>query len=105
MALAEPQLRPHTRKVMWIGYAYRWLRPKDEMTVEHLVERAAPVRRQLLGDASCANSVYDPEDADVPLRGWLREHYPADAGGSPHYERAQARPPVHGIRGKNTGRR
>lgn len=96
---------PHTRKVIWVGYAYRWLRPKDEMTVGHLVERADPVRRQLLGYAACANSAYDPEDVDVPLRGWLREHHPADAGGSPHHGQSQARPPAYGIRGKNTGRR
>ena len=101
----SPNFGPHTRKVIWIGYAYRWLRPKDEMTVGHLVERTDPIRRQLLGYTSCANSVYDPEDADVPLRGWLREYHPADAGGSPHHGRAQARPPLYGIRGKNTGRR
>jgi ectoine hydroxylase len=101
----SPNFGSHTRKVIWIGYSYRWLRPKDDMTVGHLIERASPIRRQLLGHASSANSVYDPEDADVPLRGWLREHHPADAGGSPHHGRAQARPPVYGIRGKNTGRR
>lgn len=101
----SPNFGPHTRKVIWTGYAYRWLRPKDEMTVGHLVERANPIQRQLLGYSACANSVYDPEDVDVPLRGWLRGHHPADAGSSPHHEQAQARPPVYGIRGKNTGRR
>jgi hypothetical protein len=101
----SPNFGPHTRKVIWVGYAYRWLRPKDEMTVAHLVERAEPVRRQLLGYASCANSAYDPEAADVPLRGWLQQHHLADAGGSPHHRQAQARPPVYGVRGKNTGRR
>jgi ectoine hydroxylase-related dioxygenase (phytanoyl-CoA dioxygenase family) len=101
----SPNFGPHTRKVIWVGYAYRWLRPKDEMTVEHLVEQAGPVRRQLLGYAARTNSAYDPEDVDVPLRGWLREHHPADAGGSPHHGQAQARPPAYGIRGKNTGRR
>ncbi len=101
----SPNFGPHTRKVIWIGYAYRWLRPKDEMTVGRLVERADLIRRQLLGHASCANSAYDPEDKDVPLRGWLREHHPADAGGSPHHGREQARPPIYGTRGKNTGRR
>jgi ectoine hydroxylase len=101
----SPNFGPHTRKVIWIGYAYRWLRPKDEMTVGHLLERSGPVRRQLLGHASSANSVYDPEDADVPLRSWLEEHRPTDARWSPHHDNAQARPPLYGIRGKNTGRR
>jgi len=101
----SPNFGPHTRKVIWIGYAYRWLRPKDDMTVLPLLEKADPVRRQLLGFAASANSAYDPEDADVPLRGWLREHHPADARSSPHHETSQARPPLYGVRGKNTGRR
>jgi ectoine hydroxylase len=101
----SPNLGPHTRKVVWMGYAYRWLRPKDEMTVHGLIAAADPIRRQLLGHAATANSAYDPEDADVPLRAWLAEHCPADARWSPHHENAQARPPLYGSRGKNTGRR
>ncbi|MBM4072533.1 MAG: phytanoyl-CoA dioxygenase family protein [Planctomycetes bacterium] len=101
----SPNFGPHARKALWYGYSYRWLRPKDEMTVRHLYERVDPIRRQLLGGASCANSAYDPEAADVPLRGWLEKHQPQDSRGSPHHDQAQARPPIHGIRGRNTGRR
>ena len=101
----SPNFGPQTRKVIWIGYAYRWLRPKDEMTVQRLIEGADPIRRQLLGHASSANSAYDPDETDVPLRSWLQEHCAADARSSPHHESAQARPPLYGIRGKNTGRR
>jgi ectoine hydroxylase-related dioxygenase (phytanoyl-CoA dioxygenase family) len=101
----SPNFGPHTRKVIWIGYAYRWLRPKDEQSVQHLFDRVDPIRRQLLGHFSSATSAYDPTDEDVPLRGWLREHRPADARWSPHHEREQARPPLHGARGKVTGRR
>lgn len=101
----SPNFGPHSRKVVWMGYAYRWLRAKDEMTVGALIERADPIRRQLMGHAPNANSAYDPMDADVPLRGWLEEHLPADARWSPHHEKAQARPPLYGVRGKNTGRR
>jgi ectoine hydroxylase len=100
----SPNFGPNTRKVIWVGYAYRWLRPKDEMTVGHLLERADPIRRQLLGRGA-ANSAYDPEEADVPLRAWLREHCPSAARSSPHHDREQARPPLYGIRGRNTGRR
>ena len=100
----SPNFGPHTRKVVWIGYAYRWLRPKDEMTVSGLLESADPIRRQLLGRGS-ANSAYDPEDADVPLRTWLADHCPEDGRWSPHHAKAQARPPLYGTRGKNTGRR
>lgn len=97
-------LGPHMRKVIWIGYAYRWLRAKDALSVQHLWERVDPVRRQLLGYFRNANSAYDPEPVDVPLRGWLEEHCPTDARSSTHHATEQARPPLYGIRGKNTGR-
>jgi hypothetical protein len=88
--------------VVWYGYAYRWLRPKDAMTVRQLYPRLDAIRRQLLGDGRSANGVYDPTDDDVPLRGWLREHHPPSAGDAPH-GRAQSRPPAM-VRGKNLGR-
>jgi ectoine hydroxylase len=90
-----------TRKVLWYGYSYRWLKPKDDMTVRHLLDGADPVRAQLLGSGS-ANGCYDPSDDDVPLRGWLAENHPADAVWSQHL-RPQARPPAM-VRGKNAGR-
>jgi hypothetical protein len=90
------------RKVVWYGYGYRWLRPKDEMTVAHLYPELDPLRRQLLGGGLSANGVYDPTDADVPLRAWLQEHDPAAAGSSPHGG-SQSRPPAM-VRGKHLGR-
>jgi ectoine hydroxylase-related dioxygenase (phytanoyl-CoA dioxygenase family) len=98
----SPNLWSQTRKVVWMGYAYRWLRPKDEMTVAGLLSRLDPIRRQLLGAGLSANGTYDPHDDDVPLRGWLREHCPDDALRSLH-GRAQSRPPAL-VRGKNLGR-
>ena len=92
-----------TRKVIWLGYAYRWLKPKDEMTVGHLLETVGPIRRQLLGGGVSANGVYDPVDDDVPLRCWLMEHAPEDAAWSRH-ARPQSRPPAKVVRGKNLGR-
>jgi ectoine hydroxylase len=91
-----------TRKVLWIGYSYRWLKPKDAMTVSHLYDGLDPLSRQLLGDGQSANGTYDPADAEVPLKSWLAEHDPAAAGDSPH-GRAQSRPPAMS-RGSNTGR-
>ena len=32
-----------------MGYSYRWLRPRDDMTVAHYLDDADPIRRQLLG--------------------------------------------------------
>lgn len=98
----SPNLWNQTRKVVWYGYAYRWLRPKDEMTVRHLFPGLDAVRRQLLGDGTSANGCYDPRDDDVPLRAWLREHSPPDAEWSAH-GRSQSRPPAM-VRGKNLGR-
>ena len=67
-----------TRKVLFYGYGYRWIRPKDDMRVEHLYERLTPIRRQLLGDAVKNAGRYAPADDDVPLRTWLTEHLGAD---------------------------
>ena len=66
---------PHTRKVLFYGYSYRWLRPRDDMTVEHLFNRCGPIRRQLLGAGPSGGHGYtSPRDEDVPLREWMREH-------------------------------
>lgn len=99
----SPNTSDATRKVIWYGYSYRWLRTKDAMTVEHLYPSLTPIQRQLLGDGTSANGVYDPKPEDVPLRSWLEEHAPHAAGGSPHGE-SQSRPPAGGARGDNIGR-
>ncbi|MCZ6677250.1 MAG: phytanoyl-CoA dioxygenase family protein [Candidatus Poribacteria bacterium] len=69
-----------TRKVLFYGYSYRWLRTKDDMTIPPaLMERSDPIRRQLLGDGINANGHFSPTDGDVPLRGWLKEHLGEEA--------------------------
>ena len=76
-----------TRKALFYGYGYRWIRPKDEMTVEPLYERCDAIRRQLLGAAVRNNGRYVPTEEDVPLRGWLIEQFgekPAYAMGPRH---------------------
>ena len=76
-----------TRKALFYGYGYRWIRPKDEMTVEPLYERCDPIRRQLLGAATRNNGRYVPAEDDVPLRGWLIDNLgdnPAYAMGPRH---------------------
>jgi ectoine hydroxylase-related dioxygenase (phytanoyl-CoA dioxygenase family) len=62
-----------TRKVLFYGYGYRWIRTKDDMTVQDLWPRCDPIRKQLLGYGTNCNGFYTPTDEDVPLRGWLRE--------------------------------
>lgn len=72
---ASPNYSTVTRKVLFYGYGYRWLRTKDDMTVAHVLEHCNdPIRRQLLGDGVNANGHFSPTDADVPLKVWLREH-------------------------------
>jgi ectoine hydroxylase len=97
----SPNWQGPTRKVLWIGYAYRWLKPKDEMTVGPYLAKADAIRRQLLG-AGSANSAYDPQDADVPLRSWLALHAPDEATRTLHGH-GTARPPAL-VRGHLAGR-
>ncbi len=75
----SPNTSQITRKALFYGYGYRWIRPKDDMEVEHLYERCDPIRRQLLGDAVRNNGRYVPTDEDVPLRGWLIEQFGENA--------------------------
>ncbi len=76
---ASPNWSDITRKVLFYGYGYRWIRTKDDMTVQALWERCDPIRRQLLGASVNSNGYYSPTDADVPLRVWLREWSPTEA--------------------------
>lgn len=71
----------HTpRKALFYGYSYRWLRPRDDMTVSHFFDQVDPIRRQLFGAAPTGGYCYtSPQPEDVPLRGWLEEHLGAEA--------------------------
>ena len=63
------------RRVLFYGYSYRWLRPRDDMQVEHYLDRYDPVRKQLLGVSYSGGRGYtSPTDEDVPLRAWIEEH-------------------------------
>ena len=69
-----------TRKVLFYGYGYRWIRTKDDMTVSELWPESSPIRKQLLGYGVNCNGHYSPTDEDVPLRVWLNEHAPESVG-------------------------
>ena len=63
-----------TRKSLFYGYGYRWLRPMDYVTMpEELLARCDPIRRQLLGDAATQLGYWLPTDQDAPLRASQRE--------------------------------
>ena len=80
-----PNLSDRTRKIMHVGYHYRWLRPTDYISQDQaLIERSSPIRKQLLGalasggDPLGGESAFHPSsqywltknDDDVPLRTW-----------------------------------
>jgi len=61
----------HPRKVLFYGYSYRWIRPRDNMTVD--ITGMDPIRQQLFGSATEGGGYTSPKDDDVPLRTWIRE--------------------------------
>lgn len=64
-----------TRKALFFGYSYRWLRGLDyNQMPEAVLAKCGPIRRQLLGDGHSTNGWWQPGDADVPLKGWLAAH-------------------------------
>ena len=75
MHAVGPNLSEVTRKTLFLGYGYRWLRPMDYLRMpEELLDRCDPVRRQLLGDCSSAMGFQIPEAGEVPLKEWMQEH-------------------------------
>ena len=69
-----------TRKVLFYGYSYRWLKPRDNMTVDHYMASADPVRQQLLGASPNGGFGFtSPVDEDVPLKSWLSERLGEEA--------------------------
>lgn len=71
----SPNVSDIPRKVLFYGYSYRWLRPRDNMTVEHYFDRCTPIQKQLLGYAPSGLHGYSsPKPEDVPLKAWLEEN-------------------------------
>jgi ectoine hydroxylase-related dioxygenase (phytanoyl-CoA dioxygenase family) len=83
-----------TRKMLMLGYSFRWLLPKDNMTVEHLYPGLDPIRGQLLRDNPSNGSTYAPEQGDTPLRDWLSQHCPQEAEWAPGRRRQSYRPDI-----------
>ena len=66
-----------TRKVIFMGYSYRWMRGLDyNLMPDALLAKCSPIRRQLLGDGVNIKGWWQPTEADVPLKGWLAKHRP-----------------------------
>ncbi len=88
-----PNLSNKTRKIMHVGYHYRWLRPTDYIQQDpELLARCSPIRRQLLGalatdnhplgeepDFRPSSQYWIPGDwDDVPLKAWVEERSSSD---------------------------
>jgi ectoine hydroxylase len=64
-----------TRKVLFLGYSYRWLRGLDYNVIpDEVLAKCDPIRRQMLGDGVDVKGWWQPTDDDVPLKGWLLEN-------------------------------
>jgi ectoine hydroxylase-related dioxygenase (phytanoyl-CoA dioxygenase family) len=71
-----PNYSDITRKTLFMGYGFRWVRAMDYLIPDPaVVAKATPIQRQLLGDVPTPMGIYLPTDDDVPLRAWWREHY------------------------------
>lgn len=70
-----------TRKLLFIGYTYRWIRPLDELPLDRSGQWWAdrsPVQRQLLGDGTHTANFWGINwdgyvDEQIPLRRELRQ--------------------------------
>lgn len=68
-----------TRKVLFLGYSYRWLRGLDyNLMPEEILAKCDPIRRQLMGDGVDVKGWWQPTDEDVPLKGWLLKNIGED---------------------------
>lgn len=68
------------RRTLFYGYSYRWIRPRDDITVDKYWDQLDPIRKQLFGASLTGNFGYtSPQDEDVPLRAWIREHLGEEA--------------------------
>ncbi|MDA1190669.1 MAG: phytanoyl-CoA dioxygenase family protein [Candidatus Poribacteria bacterium] len=77
---ASPNSTDAPRKVLFYGYSYRWLRPRDNMTVEQYYDQVDAITRQILGHSPTGGYGYSsPTPEDVPLREWIRQHCGEDA--------------------------
>ena len=80
-----PNLSDKTRKIMHVGYHYRWLRPADFIQQSpELVAKSSPIRKQLLGALATGDNPlgtspdFQPHSQywitknsdDVPLKAW-----------------------------------
>jgi hypothetical protein len=77
-----------TRKMLFVGYTYRWIRPLDDMPIDIESEwwaNRTPVQRQLLGAGTHTANYWGIDwdgyiDDEIPLRAELKERGLLDRG-------------------------
>ncbi|TMK84906.1 MAG: phytanoyl-CoA dioxygenase family protein [Actinobacteria bacterium] len=63
-----------TRKAVFLGYTYRWVRPRDDYAMDRSwLAGLSPVRQQLLGGGLDALSFWGLGEDLLPLKGWMEE--------------------------------
>jgi hypothetical protein len=73
-------LSTHTRKILFIGYTYRWIRPLDDMPIDTSSQwwaNRTPLERQLLGEGTHTANYWGVNwdgyiDDEIPLRKELK---------------------------------
>jgi Phytanoyl-CoA dioxygenase (PhyH) len=79
---------PHTRKVMFFGYTFRWIAIRDDndgIWSREWAGRLSPVQRQLLGGLAGAGGdhAWGHDPAATPLYGWLKQRNLLDTANPP----------------------
>ena len=68
------------RRVLFYGYSYRWLRPRDDISVDRFRDNFDAIQHQLFGASTTGGRGYtSPQPEDVPLKAWIEEHAGAEA--------------------------
>jgi ectoine hydroxylase len=66
----------YTRKVVFLAYTFRWIRPRDDLGIDPASKRfrdLSPVRRQLLGETAGCHHAWGLEPGAVPLYAELED--------------------------------
>ena len=63
------------RKVIFYGYAYRWLQARGECDVENFWDQLSPIRKQMCRySPSGIHGYTSPKEEDVPLKSWISKY-------------------------------
>jgi ectoine hydroxylase-related dioxygenase (phytanoyl-CoA dioxygenase family) len=74
-----------TRKTVFLGYTYRWIRPRDDYPIRpEWLAGLSPIRRQLLGGGLDAMSYWGLGEEEAPLQVWLAGRGLLDLASAPH---------------------